>query len=46
MAKFLYVFLNNNKNNLDPILWEELDDDIAFEALKKSLMNLPDPWIS
>ena len=23
-----------------------LDDDIAFEDLKKSLMNLPDPWVS
>ena len=44
MAKFLYVLLNSNK--LDPILWEELDDDIAFEDLKKSLMNLPDPWVS
>ena len=44
MAKCLYVLLNSS--NLDPILWEELDDDIAFEALKNSLMNLPDPWIS
>lgn len=44
MDKFLYVLLNSN--DLDLILWEELDDDIAFEALKKSLMNLPDPWVS
>ena len=43
MAIFLYVFLKNK--DLDPILWE-LNDDIAFEALKQSLMKLPAPWAS
>lgn len=38
MAKPLYVLLKNDSP--DPILWEE-QDDIAFKALKVSLINPP-----
>ena len=38
MPKTLYVLLSNNNSN--PIWWEE-QDNIAFKALKESLMNLP-----
>ena len=38
MVKLVYVLPNNN--NTDLILWEEVDD-IAFKALKESLMNPP-----
>ena len=36
MTKPLHVLFNNN--NLNPILWEELED-IAFKALKESFMK-------
>lgn len=38
MAKPLYVLLRNDSP--DPISWEE-QDDMAFKALKESLMNPP-----
>lgn len=38
MAKPLYVLLRND--TADPISWEE-QDDMAFKALKESLMNPP-----